>query len=512
MITVSISSFVTGVGLAFAPARYEKFEVRTSRHGDSSLNIVAVENESIALSLLGTKDNRKIVVCSDGVPIWFGVVADVLVDGKVVDITAFGRWSFLKSTLVSEIWSHTIPQEWAVLAPIHTSYSNERYSVDNDGRLYIGLKKNEEYHDTVRGNWYFEKPYGSSGFIETFSFSYDVTLPSGYTAEVRSAFHDNSSQVVEWQVNGNGSQQTGSANLTSLTNGSRLIFLIYKTGTTPTAYTSDTDEFYAYIDALRIKGTSSATVDSSEIVESVYSAAVSQNPLVFRQGIYVPSAGHDFQDVLYTDTPAANIISSIEDAGSTSSERLAFNIDRYGNASLLPDSESGRVWYADIQGLSVATSLDGYSNYVYTRYKDSNDLVRRTAYASTGNDLSPGIVIADFLDYRTTSDSEAQAVRDAYLDAVPLRAVKAKIAIINMRPAHSDVIGLEFVRGGDKLIINALPYTFQSPDRTVYYFDIIDTTYDAVNDTLQLSIGLGGDDQKDAIIEALTGEFDYIEL
>lgn len=512
MIGINIRSFETDQGFTFVATSYEKFEVRTNKHGDGSLQIIATVGRTDAHRLLFTRDERYVIVTSNGVPIFRGVIHDITVNGYTVDIVAFGAWGAMVSVPISGIWSHTIPQEWRELPVIHDTYYNERYSVDNDGRLYIGLKGGEEYHDAVLSGWFFERPHYSVTPIQEFSFSYDVTLPSGYIAQVRSALNDNSNQTVEWQVAGNGAQQTGSANLTSLTNPGRLIFTVSKTGTTPTTYTDETDEFYAYIDALRVKGTASLTVDSSEIVADIWSYLQTQNPNVFQQGISAAEMGLDLQDVLYEDAAIGSIVEGIEDAGDLNSEPLIFNIDRYGFANLAVRAEYGETWFADIVGLEATTTLDGYANNLYARYEDSNKLVRRTAPATAKNDLAPGFVLADFVDYRTTSESEAEAVRDAYLEYASIAAIKAKIAIANVRPGTGDRIGLEFVRGGDRLVINNAPFSFQKADHRMFYFDILDTTYDGLTNTLQVTLGSGNFDQRDAVVDALVGEFDYVQI
>lgn len=513
MIGFSISSPVTGQGRSFFPSRYGKCEMRTGKHGDSSLEISATVGEYEAQRILAARDERSIVVASDGVPLFRGVISDVSASGDVVELVAFGAWSFMLRTPLSGFWSHTLAQEWEELPETTPNHNNKLYSMDNDNRLYIGLSNGEVYHDTLRAAWSWERPYAGISPIETFSFTYDVNLPSGYVAEVRTVFHNaTSSPVIEWQVAGNGAQQTGSANLTAMTNDSRLIFTVYKTGSTPTAYSGETDEFYAYIDSLRIKSTTSSQVDSSEIVAGVWSYMQSLNPNVFTQGISAEECGLDLMDVLYEDATASSIIEALEDAGNSASQPMLFHIDRYGNAVFSVRETAGQVWYADVAGVTATSSLDGYSNYIYTRYENENQWVRRTSYGAASNDLAPGYAVAEFLDFRTTSDAEASAVRDAYLNLSPLVAVKASIVLSRLRPEQGDAIGYEFIRGGDRLVINNATFAFQRPDHKLFYFDVLDTSYDAVANQVKLTLGSGNFDQRDAVVQALIGEFDMVEL
>jgi hypothetical protein len=141
MIGINIRSFETDQGFTFVATSYDKFEVRTNRHGDGSLQITATVGKTDASRLLYTRDERYIIVSSNGVPIFRGVIHDITVNGYVVDIVAFGAWGALVNVPISGFWSHTLSQEWAELPPVHTSFANERFSVDNDGRLSICLSR-----------------------------------------------------------------------------------------------------------------------------------------------------------------------------------------------------------------------------------------------------------------------------------------------------------------------------------------------------------------------------------
>lgn len=511
MITISISSFVSTSGLLFAPIGYGSFSIRTSKHGDSAVQIKAIVGTVLSQTLLSSNDMRNIRVFSNGVPLWRGVITDVSANGDIVEITALGYWAFLKTQQLTGLWSHTIASDWFEIPPSITSHSNKRYEIDNDSRLYIALRKDEVYNNINVGNWGWEVPHGGINNIDTFSFTYAVELPTGYRADVISVDHGFTGASTEWFVDGDGTLQTGSENITAISNNA-LAFRVYRNSATDTPFTDDTESSYAYIDALRIKSISNATVDTEDVISDVYAEAVADNPNLFNAGIFSVDGGNDFQDVLYEDASVADIIASIEDAGDSSSNRLLFNLDRYNNASLQIEEGSGTVWFANVSSLSATRSLDGYTNNTYAKYQNTSGRTRRTSASSATYDIVPGVVIADFLEFRTTSESESEAVRDAYLDAAPLRAIKTGIVISSIRPENSDIIGMEFVRGGDRLIINNLPYNFQKPDRSLYYFDILDATYDAVNDTLKLSLVSGGIDQRDAIVEALTGDFDFVQI
>lgn len=510
MITVGISSIDGTYSAGFSPVKYEKFTIRTSKHGDSSLDIKAVVGSTQARVIAETRNARFVRVFSDGVPLWKGILTDATADSEVVEFSALGMWSILKQQPISGFWSHTLASEWFEPENSDTTFSNSRYSVSNDGRLFIGLKANEDYADPPRAAWIWEAPHEGLNNIEEFSFTYDVTLPTGYRAIVISADYDNGSLATEWSIDGDGTQKTGSGNITGMSV-KRLIFDVHR-HSTATTYTDETDEFYAYLDSLRVKGTDSATLDIPEIVGDVYAQGASENSSIVDAGFYAPALSLDIQDAYYEDAPISSVIQLAEEYGDGNGDPLLFNLDRHGFATMKKQSEAGDIWYAIVTGVAAKSSLDGYANNLYVKYPNENDFTRRTASASAKNDLAPGITFTDFIEFKTTSESEAEAARDAVLEANAISATKANIRVAAMYSQYSTRSGLEFVRGGDRLIIQNYSLQSQAASSDLYYFTIVDATYDVLNDALKLTLGRGNDDQRDAIVEALVGEFEYVDV
>jgi hypothetical protein len=341
------------------------------------------------------------------------------VRGDSLEITAYGYSRAYKDVPYTALWSDTRYSSWTVPTAVSSADTYaQRYELDNQNRLYFAPRKNEQFGigaTTIIAYQLFAIPSQSVRQITSISYTYELTPGTNWQARLYRLDNSNTILSVPWSLTSSGGAQTGTQALT-LTACDRVAFALYNTGAVAT-YTGETGDVFLRITSIRVKTTTSSTVDASEIAKALLARMNAINPsqvAAYTSGIQ--SQGLDLTDIIYEDAYPADILDDLIARGDNQSppRRWYWRVFEDRKLEVLPQSSAGQTWYVIAASLKVVRSLDDVRNSVYAVYQDASGTTVRGA-ASTDN-LSInryGMTRNAAVNVNTTSASQATIQRDA---------------------------------------------------------------------------------------------------
>lgn len=416
---LAIYDGVGGVMLADFQTRATGLTFSKNPHGCASASWSISCSLFEGFRLQGTLQGKHCEISASGHPVWNGRVEDVNLTETGVQITAFGYPRSLQDTVFTQFWSSTQTSEWE---PVYTSQvSNrypDRYRLGTQDGLFLALQRGDTYGNVNHvGSLMYRIPDQSGRNIYTFSFNWEITLPTGwqFVVETRtSAFGSSASTSI---ATGNGATQTGTSSLTLTANAIVMVSIYNNTGANYTA-TGETGSQYARLTGIRIKGTTSAALYADEIVRALVASVSGSNPGQLENvWTLIQSPALDLRDELYLDATPSDILDYLAALGDTSAPprqwEWGVTIDQ---ALYFRPRGSGRSWTIDAGSLKLQQSMDGLRNNAYATYQDANGRTLRTA--ASGDAISQkryGITRTVAIGTQTSVNAQATTHRDAAL-------------------------------------------------------------------------------------------------
>jgi len=410
---------IGGAMLADFQTRALGLKFSKNKHGCASATWSVACSLYEGFRLQGTLQGKHAEISASGHPVWNGRVEDVSLTETGVDITALGYQVALRDTLFTQFWSSTQTQDWE---PVYTSQvSNrypDRYRLGTQDGLFLALQRGDTYGNVNHvGSLMFRIPDGSGRDLYTFSFNWEITLPTNwqFVVETRnSTFGSSASTSI---ANGNGATQTGSSSLTLTANSVLIVSIYNNTGANYTA-TGETGSQYAKLTGIRVKGTTSASLYADEIIRAIV-AGVSGTNTTQLQNVWtlIQSPGLDLRDEIYLDATPSDILDYLAALGDTSAPPRVWEwgvtIDQ---ALYFRPRGSGRTWTIDAGTLDLQQSMDGLRNAAYATYQDASGRTLRTATTTDPISIKRfGITRTIGIGTQTTVSAQATTHRDAAL-------------------------------------------------------------------------------------------------
>lgn len=394
-----------------------------------------------------------------GLLVWEGRLEDVTLTNTGLTCTAFGYASALSDLPYTAVFSDTSLARWRDAAPDDGStvatVKQERYQVDRNNRLFIGLTKGAAYTSTAPAYLVYVPP----AQVTACSFSYNLTAPVGFRARLYAINQAMTSATVLWTATSTGAVLTGAPSLTfSATD--RLLLELVNTGVVIGSYPAETATDFLKITNLRVKGTTSAAVYADEIVRALVTFVDGNGGLSTSTALLQMSPGLDLTDQVYEDANMADILNTIVGLGDNQTPPRVWEWGVLDGRRLhyRPRGAVGRNWTIDAREIEVRRSLSRLTNSVYSVYK--NALSERVTTATSSDSRSVtrwGLTRRAALAVNTTSINQAQVQRDMALqDRATLRP-DFEIAFDRVTDAAGALGRFTAMRPGDTITIKNLP-------------------------------------------------------
>lgn len=220
---------------------------------------------------------------------WEGRVEDLqttISDGQTgLGITAFGSWRAMYDVPYTALWSVSGTAGWRVVTgDDDAARTPSRFEMDNNNRLFVGLKKNMVYGAGNKGSWMAGIPDGSDRLIKSVTFDYSFLASSDYQARMVGNDYDFASGSAEWTLTGTGSTLAGSRTITLATPNEIVLFEINcPSGAT---YSGETGAHCLKITNVRLV-TSVANKISTNLSAAITSTGSQTVTVVSTAGMYV---------------------------------------------------------------------------------------------------------------------------------------------------------------------------------------------------------------------------------
>ena len=450
------------------------------------------------VGLFSAKGPLFVVVSRNTQILWVGrMISPELVtgeDGSKIIISAYGLWESLNDIPILTNWSSTSVQDWRPLNALDRSLRlPERFVIDNNNRLFIGLKQGQSYSNTtVFGALGYQKVDRGLRSLASISADVEHNLPSA-TWKIRVGRLDTTNFTGTYTtlttISGTGSVATTTINQTwSALCGSLIIDLFYDSAVA-TTYSGEDGERYVSLTNIRVKTTTDSTVVASAVTSDIASTVNAVNSFI-QSTATTTNPGYDLTDLVFADESATTALNRIASYGDGAGTVYVAGVDNYGYVYLRPLGDGGRVWSVDIADLNVSSDREKIANSVYAVYKDAGGRVLRTSTTTDADSIARyGYTRRAAVSVDTTNQTRAEQWRDTYISDNATAKGSAKISFNRVYTLTGGAARLTDVMPGDTISIRNLPFSFNSGDEIdrVKSFRVTETEYDAIENRLTVT-------------------------
>ena len=414
--------------------------------------------------------------------VWAGRVEDVAIVPGGVRVGAFGYSRTLSDGLYTALWSKTGTAEIREMQPAdYSGHTPEKYSLDNNNRVFIALTKNTVYGvgNNAAGMVY-QSPDDGETSISYIRFSYTYNLPTNWALRVAAADQSFGSVVTSSITAVGGS---GSGTFTwDLSATPKKLFWIQVYNNTGSNYTNtaETGDYYAIATSLRCTATD-ASIYASDIAAALatYAANLNSGQIAARS---IVATSTDLQDELYEDMRPADILDDL--AGRHTYE---WGVDARQVFYFRPRGTVGRNFFVDAAALELERSAGEVWNKIYATYQDANGRTLRTNSATDATSITAfGLTRTESVRARTTSATQAETVRDTRLAQAADYAIRARVTFDRLYDAAGNERPLHALAAGDQVTIRNLPATATTDIENIATFRVDYSNYDAAANALDL--------------------------
>lgn len=383
--------------------------VRGSLVTDATGDIHAMLTVREAIPVAG---ERVIVSLPNGVPIWMGYVATIEQAGAETTIGAVGLAQRLRDVRYTAFWSDTRFGEWDIPPPTASSdWLPQAWQHDTNNRLYASTRPNETYGGSVGARramaWAYRVPNRSLTGIGWATVT--VTLAGGlWYAAITS--YTTVSETVPWTT-GNTTLMPSSGTYTLTTSSAPAYVIRTIPPSSPVVETNPVNTRTITATAVRV-AVHEPPVTATEIVTHALAHAQAHLGSSVLRGWQVSSSTADVEIAVWEDATVRDIVD-----WSAAQLGAGWWIDRNSQSVMISATRPRRQWAARGEAIAITSGNDQIATRCYARYRNpSGTRILRTATATNATAeqqyrLSRTVVI----DVDTTSETVANAVRDAYL-------------------------------------------------------------------------------------------------
>lgn len=425
-----------------------------------------------------------------GATIWEGRMEDVTITASGLKIGAFGYQRALSDIPYTGLWSYTKVANWRQTTETDVATrAPAKYVLDNNNRLFFGLKKNETYANaTEAGQWSFAAPYANAQNVVEVTFTYTMLLPVDWNLALQSWNYDYSGFVSEWNLAATGVVQTGTVTQTLASPKDRISFRIVNQTGAAYNWAGETGANYARITSLRVKGFSGSTLYADSVVGELiaFVNATNSTQLSSTTGM-VNSPALDLQDEVYEDAAPRDILDRLALFGDGA------NVYEWGvwNDRVLRFGRKGtwgRTWYVDVAKPEIERTLNALRNSMYATYRDARgDTLRTAASANAFSVARYGVTRQGVVSSSSTSSTQAGAERDAALADTQTPRPRIGLTISALYDAAGQRYPPFLLRANDTVVMrNLSPAATADVDR-IRIFRVAEYEYDADSGAMRVT-------------------------
>lgn len=421
------------------------------------------------------------VQLSYGGVLWEGRVEDLALRNGGVEIGALGDARVLDDVLYTAMWSESRTQQWRPLTSLdRAGRLPERWVIDTNNRLFIGLKQGQTYSTSVVGTLGYQSPDDSTRDLASFDADLSHNLPSS-TWKLRlqrlTGGYGGTLTTVQ-EISGTGAlvsttiSQTWSAATDAL-----LLDLVYSSGSS--AYAGEDGASYVQLTNIRIKSTTAAAVTGLAIVQHIRDAVNTVNPAALSaSNRLMVETNLDLQNAVWQDARPSTILDELAALGDASGNKYEWGVSEGRELYFRPIGSAARQWAIDASDLEVEQGLDTLYNATYATYEDPNGRTLRTATSTDATSVSRyGITRQAQAEADTASAAVAATIAATATAATATPTPRSKVRVRRFSTLVGAPALPEEARAGDTVTIRNLPPTASILIDRIRTFTIAQTSF-----------------------------------
>lgn len=468
--------------------------ITDNEHGFESLTGFQEMASERAFWLYDLAPAKWLVLSCGGYSVWEGRLEDRKIQTGGFGFTAFGAKRYLDDVIWTTFWS---TKSYAGIRPVTadevTLAAPERWAMDNNNRIWFGLRAGETYNDDDHYGVQVWRPPQSADLsirVNEIEFDYDVDLPTDWQARVCIAQEDFPGAVVgtvEWTLTSAGLPLSGTGTVVTNTAPNThlwVVFLVRNNTGGNVTFGGETGAQYAKFTNFRVRGTPSAAVYADEII----TAGVSYAANLAGGYALIQSPGVDLTDEVFEDTRISEMLSYLADKGDnqTPPRKWEWGVWESQAVFFRPQGDAAKHWYVDVDELTLDSTLESLVNVAYATYQDTNGRTRRTTLEYDNNSLLKYGVVFRFgvTQERTTSLTKAELARDTFLNQNSTIAPRASLTLYGLFDAAGALWPRWAARAGDTITIRNLPPTLSAEIDKIRTFRMSRKSYNVDTDIL----------------------------
>lgn len=465
-----------------------------NEHGNSALSVTVPRALTEAFRLYAATGDLWVVASAGGRPEWIGLLDEPALwvdDDSGVTVRALGRWAALDDLLYTSFGSSTRVDDWRpVTAQDRSLRFPERFNIDTNNRLFIGLKQGQSYTSSVLGSLGMQGPDGGVQPILGFTADVEHNLPSS-TWRIRLQRLDGGyggTLTTVQTITGTGSVATTSISQTWVAACDALMIeLDYNSGT-PTVYAGEDGASYVRLTNIRARITTTGVLYADTVATSMFTAYDTLNPGIIT-GTLLTSPGLDLTDLVLEDAAPTDVLAQLGLWGDGAGTVYTAAVDQDGFLTFKERGTGGRTWYVDVDDLELTAARGDLTNSVYAVYKEPSGRVLRTAASTDATSVTRyGRTRQRAVKADTTSVTIAGQIRDTALaDSATVRGA-ASFTIRHCQAAGGGPADPAHIRPGDTLIVRNLPLLGGGPEvDQIRGFRVGERSYDPIKRQVSVS-------------------------
>lgn len=478
-----------GTRLTLPTSRATGVTFSTGSNGYQDLTAFLPMTDAAAVAL-STRAGLRALLWDGPALLWEGRVEDLTLRNGGVELAALGDWRALEDDRYTALWSDSSVKRWEWLDDtIIAGTSGDRYEHDTNNRLYMALQKDATYgNGTDYGIWGYQIPDRSTRNIVSLTFNWLMLLPANWQllVQARAAGFGTATNITT--IVSAGGVTEGTATLTFAGAPSVNLALFNATGS-PWTYTGETGALRLVVTNMRVKTTTAAAVTADLIAQDIRNQLNLLNPGTFSaSNRRIVSPGIDLTNALWEDASPQDVLAELAAMGDSAGNQFEVGVWEGRTLHFRPVGSEAQAWVVDAAEVEVTQTLDGLTNSTYATYEDANDRTLRTTNQTNATSIARyGRTRRRDVAAKTTSATTAALVAATATRATATPVPRSRVRVRRFATATGAIDSGMRVRAGDTVSIRNLPAAASDVIDRVRTFRVTETSYDADDDTPELT-------------------------
>lgn len=472
----------------FSNRAYDR-EFGTDEHGFSYFSFSITVPTNTRSRLQKYKKVAHVRLGEAGRVVWEGRLEEVQFENRITKIIARGYIQAFTDLQVTDVWSTTQYQWWKPSVKEYSSsnaYDDERFNLDTNGKLLLGVKSNNIYGSSpmMAGGLEFQNLSGSTRKFNTVSFTSSGLLGSSFVYGLATRTDYNAAATTVFSTTANGAIPVN----VNFIDKDFLQFFFYRNDTN-VLYIGEDNGINTTISGLRVGTTptiSGGRLYADEILRYTISGVYTlNNTQINTASGFIQSPATDLMDIVFQDTNGLEVIKTLLEKPDNQNRYWECKVWDDQRVWFQPKRTIYKTWFVSFSELKLGFVIPKIFNSTRTKYKSERGLDLRTAYTTSGVSVTAlGLTRQNMIALDTIDTNLVSYATAASLSDTTTQKTQSTINTQWVYDTRGTRIAGYYVRSGDKIVIRNMPISLVDEVETSFF--VKETIYSIEEKTLSL--------------------------